>query len=150
MRPVYRDRILALRALHPDWTQRQIADAVGCHIRTVHYNLSEKARANERKRQKLYRSRPEIAAARTERSRKWAEDNPEVIRKMWRESYYRRRGLPVPDTPPRAYGTSRPPQSPVPRPAPSLQAAPPTPAEVAALQARVLATIGYRGTSAAS
>jgi hypothetical protein len=43
---VYRDKILACHKENPGWTHAQIAKAVGCHIRTVDYNLSDKYRVS--------------------------------------------------------------------------------------------------------
>jgi predicted ArsR family transcriptional regulator len=44
-RPRYKQAITAISAEHPKWTHQQIADAVGCHRRTVGYHLSAEVRA---------------------------------------------------------------------------------------------------------
>lgn len=57
MKPVHRTAILAAQTRNPEWTHRQIAEFVGCSVRTVDYSLSAEVRANQARRNKRYLAR---------------------------------------------------------------------------------------------
>jgi transcriptional regulator with XRE-family HTH domain len=91
MKPVHKTVILRLRREHADWTIRQIAEAAGCHPQTVRYWLSEKDRQSRAAYAKLYLQRPGVAARLVAEHAAWRDANRAAAREMFRDSYVRRR-----------------------------------------------------------
>jgi predicted transcriptional regulator len=78
-RPRYKQAILAMSAEHPNWTQQQIADAVGCHRRTVSYHLSDRIRDARLAEVRKYTATEHGRAKRRKAAAKWRNDNRELV-----------------------------------------------------------------------
>lgn len=80
-RPRFKQAIVALHAGHPDWTQRQIADAAGCHAATVRYHLNAESRAATLAAVSRYAASEHGSAKRVKAGAKWRKDNGDLSRK---------------------------------------------------------------------